>query len=283
MAGRQLGIAVEFFFQSGKAAQLCLARPDDALADLRRAFWNGRGAHFFVIHCWHINVNIDAVEQRPGNLRDVPLDIGGVQWHSRERSLKYPQGHGFMAAASMKRAGKVSDMAARAMHTVPSSSGWRITSSTLRGNSGSSSKKSTPLWASDTSPGRGITPPPISPASEMVWCGARNGRAPTRPEGESSTPATLWILVVSSASSKVKGGRIEGMRLASMVLPEPGGPIIKMLCPPAEATSSARLAVCCPRTSLKSTVNCCACDNAAAGSEANGAMPLEPFSNPTTS
>src|SRR5439155_17255883 len=74
MAGRQLGIAVELFFQPGKAAQLRLTRPYDALADLRRAFWNGRGAHFFVIHCWHINVNIDAVEQRPGNLRDVPLD-----------------------------------------------------------------------------------------------------------------------------------------------------------------------------------------------------------------
>src|SRR5438552_925038 len=81
---------------------------------------------------------------------------GGVQWHSRERSLKYPQGQGFMAAASMNRAGNVSDMAARAMHTVPSSSGWRMTSSTLRGNSGSSSKNSTPLWASETSPGRGI-------------------------------------------------------------------------------------------------------------------------------
>ena len=32
-----------------------------------------------------------------------------------ERSLKNPQGHGFMAAASMKRAGKVNDIEARAM------------------------------------------------------------------------------------------------------------------------------------------------------------------------
>src|SRR6201991_2801335 len=40
-----------------------------------------------------------------------------------------------------------------------------------------------------------------------------------------------------------------------MVLPDPGGPIIRMLCPPAQATSRARLAVCCPRTSLKSTVD----------------------------
>src|SRR6185312_12619155 len=94
--------------------------------------------------------------------------MGCVQWHSRVRSLKYPQGQGFMAAASMNRAGKVSDMEARAMETVPSSSGWRITSSTLRGNSGNSSRNSTPLWARETSPGRGTMPPPIKPASEIV-------------------------------------------------------------------------------------------------------------------
>jgi len=57
----------------------------------------------------------------------------------------------------MNAAGKVSDMAAREMVTRRSSSGWRITSSTLRGNSGSSSRKSTPLWESETSPGRGMT------------------------------------------------------------------------------------------------------------------------------
>ena len=44
---------------------------------------------------------------------------------------------------------------------------------------------------------------------------------------------------------------MEGRRLASMVLPEPGGPIMRMLWLPAAATSSARLAVCWPRTSLK--------------------------------
>ena len=65
--------------------------------------------------------------------------------HSRDLSLKKPQGQGFMAAASMKRAGKLSDMEARAMVTVWSSSGWRKTSRTLRGNSGNSSRKSRPL------------------------------------------------------------------------------------------------------------------------------------------
>ena len=72
----------------------------------------------------------------------------------------------------------------------------------------------------------------------------------------SSTPATEWIFVVSSASSNVSGARMEGRRLASMVLPEPGGPIMRMLWEPAAATSSARLAVCWPRTSRKSVAKC---------------------------
>ena len=37
-------------------------------------------------------------------------------------------------------------------------------------------------------------------------------------------------LVVSSASGKVSGGRMPARRLASIVLPEPGGPIISTLC-----------------------------------------------------
>ena len=92
----------------------------------------------------------------------------------------------------------------------------------------------------------------------MVWCGERNGRVPTSPRESSSTPATLWMRVVSMASSSDIGGRIVGMRLASMVLPAPGGPRKIMLWLPAQATSSARLAPCCPRTSRKSTGYCAA-------------------------
>jgi len=47
-------------------------------------------------------------------------------------------------------------------------------------------------------------------------------------------------------------GKMPEMRCASMVLPVPGGPTINRLCWPAAATSSARLAACCPRTSLRS-------------------------------
>ena len=75
----------------------------------------------------------------------------------------------------------------------------------------------------------------------MEQCGARTGRAVTsgRP---SRSPATLWMAVTATASSTVSGGRMDGSRRASMVLPEPGGPSSSTLCPPAAATSSARLA-----------------------------------------
>ena len=68
------------------------------------------------------------------------------------------------------------------MVTARSSSGWRSISSTWRGNSSSSSRNSTPLCASEISPGRTVGPPPTSPADDTVWWGARNGRAPTSAE-----------------------------------------------------------------------------------------------------
>ena len=73
------------------------------------------------------------------------------------------------------------------------------------------------------------------------------------------------------------------MRLASMVLPEPGGPIIRMLWPPAQATSSARLADCWPRTSLKSTRNCWASLSRVSLSTLSGWMPLPVFTKRITS
>src|SRR5213594_3627917 len=179
-----------------------------------------------------------------------------------------------MAAASMNRAGYVRLMAARAMVTTPSSIGWRSTSSTFLRNSGSSSRNSTPPWARLTSPGRGYEPPPINPASEIVWCGARNGRRATSDSPTGSTPATEWIFVVSSASSRLIFGRMVGSRRASIVFPDPGGPIIRMLCPPAAATSSARLACACPFTSAKSTSSFARSANSAARSTcASGSVP----------
>jgi hypothetical protein len=54
---------------------------------------------------------------------------------------------------SMKLAGKVNDPELREMVSLRSSSGWRSISSSLVPNSGSSSRKRTPRWASEISPG----------------------------------------------------------------------------------------------------------------------------------
>ena len=89
--------------------------------------------------------------------------------------------------------------------------------------------KSTPLWARLISPGMGKVPPPHRATGEMVWCGLRKGRTVISVVPCGSLPATLWILVVSRASLKVRGGMMDGKRLAIIDLPEPGLPTSRML------------------------------------------------------
>ena len=60
--------------------------------------------------------------------------------------------------------------------------------------------------------------------------------------------------MVSSISDSFKFGSIVVILLANIDLPEPGGPINKILCPPAAAISMALFAICCPITSEKSKV-----------------------------
>ena len=63
---------------------------------------------------------------------------------------------------------------------------------------------------------------------------------------------TEWIWVVSNDSARVMSGRIPGRRRASMDLPEPGGPDMSTLWPPAAAISKARFTCSWPFTSAKS-------------------------------
>jgi hypothetical protein len=72
-------------------------------------------------------------------------------------------------------------------------------------------------------PGRGLWPAPITPTSEMVWWGARNGRVVMTAVGPPVRPATLWMRVVSSASARRIAGRIVARRRASMDFLAPGG------------------------------------------------------------
>ena len=91
------------------------------------------------------------------------------------------------------------------------------------------------------------------PAAELVWCGERNGGVTRRLRGRSSSPATDAMLATCSMSAYGSGGSNPASRSASMLLPLPGGPIIRRLWPPAAATVSARLPNACPRTSPKSS------------------------------
>lgn len=67
---------------------------------------------------------------------------------------------------SWNRAGYCTLRAARAMRMWPDSSGSRRVSSALRFHSGSSSRKRTPWWASDISPGQGGLPLSFTPNGE---------------------------------------------------------------------------------------------------------------------
>ena len=91
-------------------------------------------------------------------------------------------------------------------------------------------------------------------------------------------------MVVSSASPGDSGGRIVGIRRASIVFPEPGAPIISTLCPPAAAISSARLASACPFTSAKSSsYRPAATSNGSAAPGTAGTISASPFSSAITS
>ena len=59
-------------------------------------------------------------------------------------------------------------------------------------------------------------------------------------------------MLISRISRALKGGSKDGIRAASMDFPDPGGPIISRLCPPAAAISAARLAFSCPLMSFMS-------------------------------
>ena len=56
----------------------------------------------------------------------------------------------------------------------------------------------------------------------VMWSAEGGTDTGSLPAG--SRPATEWMRVTSSASSRVRGGRIPGRRRASMVFPVPGGP-----------------------------------------------------------
>jgi hypothetical protein len=94
------------------------------------------------------------------------------------------------------------------VHRTPYSRGWRSLSRTWRRHAGRASSQRTPWCARDPSPGSGTWPPPIKPAPEIVWWGARNGRV-------------RWMRVVSLASARGVAGTMVVNRCASTLVKIP--------------------------------------------------------------
>ena len=110
--------------------------------------------------------------------------------------------------------------------TSPSSSGWRRPRAPGRRTPAPRRGSRTPRWASDSAPGPGQAGAAADQRRRRlaVWCGAWNGgrRIIGAPGG--SVPAIECTAVTSSAAASSSGGRTDGSRCASMVLPAPGGP-----------------------------------------------------------
>ena len=130
-----------------------------------------------------LDPQVEAVEQRAGQPALVPLAgrtaaaAAAARWAAlpARARVRWPRPAG-------TGPGNVTVARARQTRTTPSSSGWRSASSTVGGNSPSSSRNSTPPWAQRDLPGRmAPVPPPMSATAEAVWCGARNGGRGTRP------------------------------------------------------------------------------------------------------
>ena len=148
----------------------------------------------------------------------------------RHASSPMPHGHGFEAATSMKRVGNATDRCARTIVTWPSSSGWRSASRLERDELRQLvEEQDAVVGEASPRPGCGCEPPPTRPDEEIVWCGARNGPLEHEPVAAVRDRRREWMRVTSTASAAVSGGRIDGRRRASIVLPVPGGPCMQQV------------------------------------------------------
>src|SRR5580698_8544601 len=85
LARAHLGVAVDSLAAGVKPQQLDISRPDHTLANVGRALGHGSAAQLAVIHRGHIDVDVDAIHQRPGNLRHIALNH-----HGRATTLTHP-------------------------------------------------------------------------------------------------------------------------------------------------------------------------------------------------
>ena len=202
-----------------------------------------------------LDAQVEAVEQRPREPRPV-----GVQALRRADALAV----GVAREAARARVHRRDDACTRAgrrtrpraprhQHLAVLERASAAPRARSRLNSGSSSRNRTPRWASAD-----LARPQAGAAHQRrrrMPCGAARGTARlVEPRTAArAAPAAEWIRVISSTSARGRaaaGSRCR--RRASIVLPEPGGPVMSRLCAPAAAISSARRARGWPRTSARS-------------------------------
>ena len=139
----------------------------------------------------HFNVQVDTVEQWPGNTAEVPRH-GGLRAGARACGVTVIAAWAGVHGGDehkFTREKRLCRSRARRSQRRPQLAGAASPWSCAK-NSGSSSKNSTPLCAREISPGRGIDPPPESPGPEMVWCGERKGRVSMSAVLPGRSPAT---------------------------------------------------------------------------------------------
>ena len=74
----------------------------------------------------------------------------------------------------------------------------------------------------------------------MLWCGARNGGRSATAARSLNAPRSDYTAASSSASDHSRSGSSDPKASASIVLPDPGGPVMRTLWPPAAAISRQR-------------------------------------------
>ena len=120
-------------------------------------------------------------------------------------------------------------------------------------------------------------------ASLAVWWITRNGRSTMSGRSRVRSHATEYIFDNSICSSSSISGSIPAIAFASIVLPDPGGHCMRILCPHAAAISRARFACSCPMISEKSGEYTRASLATGSGRITHGGIGVSPVSISTTS
>jgi len=251
VGGRHHGVGVDAV-AIAESTQLPCAGIGDAGADARGGIGGGGAEELAVGEGGHLDVEVDAVEQRTGDPAAIALNLTGVTDAAGVARAVEAAGTGIHGgdehdagrigdgvAGSAQPDDAVLDGLAERFEHVPAELGQLVEEEHAvvreRDLAGSRNRAA----ADETGIGHGV----MGRAERPLLDEPLPGSEPAR---DGVDLGDLDGLVAES------GGRMPGRRRASIDFPEPGGPMSSTLCCPAAATSSARFACSCPFTSAKS-------------------------------